>query len=325
MKSCNFLDIILFWEAASGSLLSVDQEKPLVVLLKKTLEQLDSTAFWRAEVPALALHPPSSTILVVTMLEPCNKIYEKLADRIKAVVDTNIGATRRWEEQETEIKCMESNSPPSFWQRFSKLGKQFPPPLLDAKDMIQAGFSAQVLRKLSLSPKWLNKRGFQASELRDGFTAKELHDAGFTYRELAESGFANEELSHAGFKAKELYDAGFTLHELYTLFTLKDIRDAGFKAKDLYYAGFTVNELFDAGFPARELHDAGFSYEELHDAGFGFGVKNYHKGRGRSILDASWLQENEGDADASKEGTGCHPCPPCSDVPQPLSSLSVEA
>ena len=135
MKSCNFLDIILFWEAASGSLLSVDQEKPLVVLLKKTLEQLDSTAFWRAEVPALALHPPSSTILTVTMLEPCNKIYEKLADRIKAVVDTNIGAARRWEEQGTEIKCMESNSPPSFWQRFNKLGKQFPSPLLDAKGM----------------------------------------------------------------------------------------------------------------------------------------------------------------------------------------------
>ena len=133
MKSCNFLDIILFWEAASGSLLSVDQEKPLVVLLKKTLEQLDSTAFWRAEVPALALHPPSSTILVVTMLEPCPKIYEKLADRIKAVVDTNIGATRRWEEQGTEIRCLESKSPPSFWQRFSKLGKMFPPPLLDAR------------------------------------------------------------------------------------------------------------------------------------------------------------------------------------------------
>ena len=175
MKSCNFLDIILFWEAASGSLLSVDQEKPLVVLLKKTLEQLDSTAFWRAEVPALALHPPSSTILVVTMLEPCNKIYEKLADRIKAVVDTNIGATRRWEEQGTEIKCMESKSPPLFWQRINKLGKQFPSPLLDAKGMTQAGFSAQVLKELSLSLKWLKEQGFQVSELLDAsFTLKEL-------------------------------------------------------------------------------------------------------------------------------------------------------
>ena len=250
MKSCNFLDIILFWEAASGSLLSVDQEKPLVVLLKKTLEQLDSTAFWRAEVPALALHPPSSAILVVTMLEPCSKIYEKLADRIKAVVDTNIGAARRWEEQKTQIRCLESKSPPSFWQRFSELGKMFPPPLLEAKGMTRAGFSAQVFKELDLSPKWLKKRGFEAGQLLDldgGFKIWELVSAGFEFKSLSDDSEASD--------ASSIWDAGFTLND------------------------------------AQEL-----------------------------LRHASWLQENE----ASREGDGCQPCPPCSNVPQPLSSLSGE-
>ena len=134
---------------------------------------------------------------------------------------------------------------------------------------------------------------------------RELYDIGFTLRD-------------AGFTASELFDAGFTLTELNGFgFTAMKLYDAGFTLKELHDAGFTLNELHAGSYggfsskrriSAKELYDAGFKAKELR--------KLDHAG-------ASWLQENEGNSNS--EGNGCQPCPACSDVPWPLSNLSVEA
>ena len=73
----------------------------------------------------------------------------------------------------------------------------------------------------------------------DGFTARDLNNAGHPLSELKKAGFTARDLKNAGHPLSELKKAGFTAGEL---------RNAGFMKHHLDAAGFSPQQLIDAGF-----------------------------------------------------------------------------
>jgi intracellular multiplication protein IcmE len=85
----------------------------------------------------------------------------------------------------------------------------------------------------------LVKDHFKLCELRVGFTASELKNAGCNSIQLREEG-------------------GYTASELRGLYDVEEIKDAGYNVRDMKDAGFTCIELKNAKFAALEMKLGGW-------------------------------------------------------------------
>ena len=296
---CDFgATVLTFWQTASSSLLNVQHQKPLLILINKTKEQIAGTIFWNAEVPSLALNPPQSTIRLVSFQMTCKDLVEKLTERIVEIVGNTQAAELRWSGV-TNMTCEEPPHRP--WA--------YPPPLWRAERLRAHGLGPKDLGELGMTATWLHDRGFNCSELQQikqfqhllpvqlgrycsltelralGFTAQELKQqsslpaelsanvrdllaAGYSTKNLVESRFQPEVLKAAGLTAKELKEAGLEPKLLESLrFKAEDMREAGYNAKKLGELGYKGYDLLRAGYARAELFDAGFSVDDLRGKG----------------------------------------------------------
>ena len=131
-------------------------------------------------------------------------------------------------------------------------------------------FNIIHLRFANLTEEWIKNNKFK--EINNGFSAKELKEAGFSAKDL--KNYDNDIIasnykafaSQLEFTAKELEESGFSA---------KELKDVGFDARKLKYfppqklkeAGFSAIELKDARFQAVDLKGL-FTNEKLKEAGF---------------------------------------------------------
>jgi intracellular multiplication protein IcmE len=99
------------------------------------------------------------------------------------------------------------------------------------------GKSTSELLDMGMTPTFLRKAGFSATELKDknsfppGFTAYELKDAGFTIEELKDAGFTIEELNAAdnGKFLEKMKSIGFSVFKFKQLFSAEELIAAKFE------------------------------------------------------------------------------------------------
>ena len=278
LKSCDFGGVLTFWEAASGSFLNIDREKPVLVLINKTRDAIESTSLWRAEIPALARSPPPSDLRLLTWQMPCLDLVLLLEGRIKEVVGPNVGSQNRWIQRSGVMTCEHVDS--------SSSATRYPPPFWTGEQLLERGFKEKELKHLGFGASWFRGRGFKARILnKAGFKLKELIMAGVSSGELRKCGFPQtdiertlKQLKESGYSARQLNELGFSSEDLRMAgFTFQDLRKGGFtinqmkeelSAANLVAAGFTVRELRENGFSAKELKEGGVSATQLRDAGF---------------------------------------------------------
>ena len=117
-------------------------------------------------------------------------------------------------------------------------------------------FNIIHLRFANLTEEWIKNNKFK--EINNGFSAKELKEAGFSAKDL--KNYDNDIIasnykafaSQLEFTAKELEESGFSA---------KELKDVGFDARKLKY--FPPKNLKEAGFSAIELKDARFQAVDL--------------------------------------------------------------
>ena len=293
---CDFgATVLTFWQTASSSLLNAQPQKPLLVLVNKTQEQITSTIFWNAELPSLAMNPPQSAIRLVSFQMSCRDLVVKLSERVEEIVGNTRAAELRWSAV-TQMTC----------EKPSDQAQEYPPPLWRAERLRARGLGPEYLGKLGMTAEWLHKRGFTFKDLRDaGKTLGQIHDAykrehikwNLNVTELKESGFlladilklhnyAAQNLNmfrEAGFSARQLLDAASLTQrgpgkKLKALFSAKNLKEAGYSAAELSEAGFNLEawrdkfrrpanqlygELRQAHYTGSELKTAGFSAQDL--------------------------------------------------------------
>ena len=292
---CDFgATVLTFWQTASSSLLNAQPQKPLLVLVNKTQEQITSTIFWNAELPSLAMNPPQSAIRLVSFQMSCRDLVVKLSERVEEIVGNTRAAELRWSAV-TQMTC----------EKPSDQAQEYPPPLWRAERLRARGLGPEYLGKLGMTAEWLHKRGFNCRELHQvhqakrldgkqlrsycslaelralGLTAgefkihtynrtdaaanvRDLRAAGFSVKQLLGDKFPPEWLKQAGSTANELREAGLDCEQLKRAgFEIHELREAGCDAMTL--AGFVKNayEMLEAGYTAAELLHAGFTQKEL--------------------------------------------------------------
>jgi len=117
------------------------------------------------------------------------------------------------------------------------------------RELREAGYTAQVLRKI----------GYELYELVEGtFTAAELRQAGYGVSELKEVGFTAGALRVAEFTSRQLHAARYTLREM---------QEGGYSWKDLViFLRTTHAELTRAGYTELDpLHELFMLYREKED------------------------------------------------------------
>ena len=137
----------------------------------------------------------------------------------------------------------------------------------------------KALRAQGVSAKQIyDINGCSAAALRAaGFSAQELADLGMTPADLLAAGFTPDDLTEASLIPSAVIAAGRTAD--CSVDSLKAARAAGVSAKTIRQtlgcsvaamraAGYTAAELKAAGFSAAELKNAGFSVADLKAAGF---------------------------------------------------------
>ncbi len=137
----------------------------------------------------------------------------------------------------------------------------------------------KALRAQGVSAKQIHDiNGCSAAALRAaGFSAQELADLGMTPADLLAAGFTPDDLTEASLIPSAVIAAGRTAE--CSVDSLKAARAAGVSAKTIRQtlgcsvaamraAGYTAAELKAAGFSAAELKNAGFSVADLKAAGF---------------------------------------------------------
>ena len=136
-------------------------------------------------------------------------------------------------------------------------------------------FNIIHLRFANLTEEWIKNNKFK--EINNGFSAKELKEAGFSAKDLKNydndiiaskyKAFASKleftpiELKESGFSAKELKEAGFDARKL-KYFPSKQLKDLGFSAIELKDARFQAVDLKGL-FTNEKLKEAGFSAVDL--------------------------------------------------------------
>ena len=289
---CDFgATVLTFWQTASSSLLNVQHQKPLLILINKTKEQIADTIFWNAEVPSLALNPPQSTIRLVSFQMTCKDLVEKLTERIVEIVGNTQAAELRWSGV-TNMTCEEPPHRP--WA--------YPPPLWRAERLRAHGLGPKYLGELGMTAMWLHDRGFALKDVRQagrplpeiqkllernfkrGDFATELKEAGFPLGTILNlqpkarrNGINVASFRQLGFSAKELMKEA-SRDNLKIRLSAKELREAGYSATELKEAGFNLKacdrskkflfgELQDANYSGSELRDAGFTAWDLKDVG----------------------------------------------------------
>ena len=271
LKSCNFSDILTFWEATSSSFLNIDREKPVLMLIDNTKSAIESSLFWRAEVPALAHNPPEGNLRLVTWQIPCLDLVLLLEERIKEVVGPNVGSQRRWARRKGKMTCE------SGGQRRKQAAATYPPPfLLTKEDLLQRGFTAEELKRLGFSASWMRDRGYSPKDMKEaGYSAKEMkgppgwEESLFPVEDLKEAGYSLKEMREADWSPKDLIACGYSIQELLDAKYPADVMrfEVGLSLKDLREAGYSLKELTDSWhFSAMDLWKAGFTASELRNA-----------------------------------------------------------
>ena len=258
LKSCDFGGVLTFWEAASGSFLNIDREKPVLVLINKTEAAIRSTSLWRAEVPALAQSPPEGNLRLVTWQMPCSDLVLLLHRRIKEVVGPRVGMQRRWAESKGNMTCE------SVGQKRKQAATTYPPPFLSMKDdLLQRGFSARRLKRLGFSASWLMAGKYSAKDMKEGgYSAKEMKGPRGMF-------FQAQEMRDAEYSAREMKEAGYSVEQLLEIqqpYRIFELREAGYPAEVVHDAGVSLFHLKLGGYSASQLRN--FSALDLRKAGF---------------------------------------------------------
>ena len=190
LGSCNYDDVKKFWEATSESLLQVDSEKPLIVLLNKTKDSIKGSIFWRAEMHALAREPPKASITLVTFDKdmPCIYLVQEMERKIEDISKPFTAAKEGWQNRKAPLFCQPSLDDAEQ--------REFPAPYASKKGLVSRNFTAKALKMLGYNTTWMQKKGFTAEELKEGgFRGVDLVRAGFQEEDLTKSGFSIEDLA----------------------------------------------------------------------------------------------------------------------------------
>ncbi|CAE6941813.1 unnamed protein product [Symbiodinium natans] len=290
--SCDYLVTVLtFWQTASCSLLSIERDKPVLILVNKSEEDMQKTVFWNVELAALATNPPLSKIQLVSFHMDCLSLVSKLSRRIEDLAGNSRPAELRWSGI-TEFTCERVGTDGAVTEK----QEEYPPPLWRAELLQRHNLTAKVLKGKGFVAGWLLSRGFSIKELKDsgfgvlplkdaGQTLKDIREAGYSAKSLWDLGHSGEELREAGFMPKELLRAGWGgrhdtdklekvskgtssehLKQLKQLMSSPPHPSHRPSLRDLKEAGFSAEVLKEV-FPFEELARV-FTHRELQEAGF---------------------------------------------------------
>jgi len=127
----------------------------------------------------------------------------------------------------------------------------------DEAHMRVLGYTPRQMIELGHSGVWLRNYGFTVEDFkRDGFSKREINLYGFGSK--LDLGYNNNDLIRLrrnGFSAKELIDAGYDPQAMYIskAYSIKELKEAGLPLYDFLYMGVKMEPLLKLGFKKEDI------------------------------------------------------------------------